>query len=247
MGTVGRSITMQVPVPESEKSLDHSLNELESTLLNFSARAIRDSAAREKYNALVFKAIKGIRTETSQGRISIQRGAQKAVAARNELIFQMRRRSSDIGNEVAKFLKGNELTLDGLAEKYSKELFRKEFQSLTSPRDKERVLLRILKGAGATNSSVSRVATLLGRVGGVLSIVTLGVSVYEVCESNDRVRTAGKATSSFLLGYSGSVVGGWAGLACGPASFVCVPLGVLIGGALSAAGNEFLWEWEKAS
>jgi hypothetical protein len=226
------------------REFDRVINEFINEGLNFGFRFINDYRARLRYEHLVKEAAKQIQNEVSLGRISLEEGAMRAAALRNDYIHLVRDVSSDIGRELAKFHKKTDSAFSLLLNKYSKKLFVSNFSELTFDTQRRSVFLAILESASASSKPLSSFNRFLGHTGRVLTVVSIAVVIYHICASEDKWMTGLQEGTGFALGSMLAMGGGWAGMFCGPGAIICVPLGVFIGGILGAYGAEYLFLWK---
>ncbi|WP_373417324.1 hypothetical protein, partial [Vibrio sp. B181a] len=75
-----------------------------------------------------------------------------------------------------------------------------------------------------------------------LIVLSIGLSVYTIATSENKLETAGREALVAGAGIGGGIAGGAiAGLACGPGAPVCVSVGAFIGGTLAAFGMSIAW------
>ena len=55
-------------------------------------------------------------------------------------------------------------------------------------------------------------------------MLTIAVSVYHIAKAEDKVRATANEVTALGSGLAGSAALGTAGLTCGPAALICVPL-----------------------
>lgn len=60
--------------------------------------------------------------------------------------------------------------------------------------------------------------------------------------AEDKVRATANEATALGGGLAGAAVLGTAGLACGPAAIVCVPLGIFVGGVAGAMGADWAFD-----
>lgn len=98
----------------------------------------------------------------------------------------------------------------------------------------------------AASQRVSAVAQWGGRafvITGVAFSLADGWEYYEGSGTAARVAgTAGRAGSTLGGAAGGAYLGGQAGAACGPAAWVCVPVGGVAGGVIGAGFTTWLWD-----
>jgi hypothetical protein len=220
-----------------------SLDDLKATTTNFAIRFINDVPARVKYNNSSQQMCLEIISEVKTGKITALQGAEKAQTARNIIMDQIRKITSDIGKAEAAKMKLTGKTLDYLENKYALEDFKKPFNTL-SETERNQVWLKIVKKAGAPNNDINLKVRKFGRVGRLLIVFTLAVAVYNVYTADDKATAAEREGVVLGGGFLGGAAGGAiAGLACGPGAPVCSTIGVFIGGLLGAIGSDWLFDF----
>lgn len=228
---------------EREKNLELQINELVNELFNFGTRFIKDAQARRKYQELVEKIPNTLRDEVRLNKVPLHQVADRARFLRNSFMSAMRSVSSDIGHAVASSIKKDGRSLDWLLDRKAKNLFHCKFSELQNNSQRQKVFLAVIESSGTVNTTVSDFARYLGKLGKAFIIVSLACAIYQICEAQDHWRAAGQQGTSLATGWMLSMVGGWAGMYCGPGAIVCVPLGVFLGGALGAMGADYIWHW----
>ena len=184
-----------------------------------------------------------ILNEVESGKISPLQGAEKAQMARNIIMDQIRKITSDIGKADAEKMKLKGKNLDYLENKYALEKFNKPFNSL-SETEKNQVWRKIVIKAGAPNNAINLKVRKFGRVGRLLIVFTLTVAVYNIYTADDKANAAEREGVTLGGGFLGGAAGGAvAGLACGPGAPVCSTIGVFIGGVLGAIGSDYLFNF----
>jgi hypothetical protein len=234
------------------ESRQESLNKMETALsllkvetINFGYRYINDSEVRRSYIRQAEFLSKTLRWEYECGRLTPSEVARDANQIRNAIMEAHRIDSSDVGRAYAERLKGHGKSLWILEQEKADLLFGKEFSSLSQP-EKNRVWLEIVDSAGRPRPEVNAMNLRAARVGRALIFASTAVAVYNVATADDPGRQIVKegvtAGASVLGGMAGGAV---AGLACGPASPICVTIGVFVGGAIAAIGVDagFDWVW----
>lgn len=225
------------------EELNRSLDDLKATTFNFAIRFINDEPARIKYNKFTQQMCKEILNEVESGKISPLQGAEKAQTARNIIMDQIRKITSDIGKADAEKMKLKGKNLDYLENKYALEKFNKPFNSL-SETEKNQVWRKIVIKAGAPNNAINLKVRKFGRVGRLLIVFTLTVAVYNIYTADDKANAAEREGVTLGGGFLGGAAGGAvAGLACGPGAPVCSTIGVFIGGVLGAIGSDYLFNF----
>ncbi|MCE5225937.1 MAG: hypothetical protein LLG05_08755 [Porphyromonadaceae bacterium] len=223
--------------------LNKSLHQLEVATNNFGIRFIKDDAVRCKYNKLAKQMAEDISYEVSSGKISPLQGAEKAQTARNLIMEQIRKITSDLGRAKSKALKPHGRSLGELEEIYASKLFNKSFNAL-SEGERNQVWLMIVARSGKPDEAVNMKVRKFGRAGRLFLVFTISVAVYNVASADDKTTAAAREGTALSGGFLGGAAGGaLAGLACGPGAPVCVTIGVFVGGALGAFGAESFFDF----
>jgi len=155
----------------------------------------------------------------------------------------IRGRSTPVGRAMAEKLKKYGKTLNELIGKKAAELYGPKvnfnYLSLTQ---QNAIYNEIVKSTGSSNARITAAMRGLSWAGRGLIALSIGLSVYEVMNSNDKLSTAGRELTVTGSGIAGGLAGGaLAGIACGPGAPVCVTVGAFIGGAIGAFGADLLW------
>jgi len=223
--------------------LESALNLLKTEALNFGYRFIQDGAVRRDYIARTQALVRTIKEEVHAGRLSYYEGAEEANKLRNAIMDAARLKTSDLGRAEAQAAKAVGRTLVELQEYYAQKLFKRAFDSLSTP-ERNRVWLEIIEAAGRQRPSFNIKAARLARLGRAFVVLSVGIAVYNVATAEDKQRQAVKEGATAGAGILGGIGGGaLAGLACGPGAPVCVAIGVFLGGALAAVGTDVAFDW----
>lgn len=215
--------------------LEDELRQLEVQALNFAARFARDGQARQNYIRTTRTFVAELRAARDAGEITNRQAAEAAQQMRNEVMEQMRRASSDVGEAWARRRKRVGRTLNELLSRYSRELFGRRFDDLT-PAQRERVRAEILEAAARPDPRATRLAGRLRHAARALWVVTAVCVVVNVATAENRAHAVGREGTNLAGGFAGAVAGGAItgasfGMALGP---IGVAAGVIIGGALGA-------------
>ena len=87
------------------------------------------------------------------------------------------------------------------------------------------------------------VEKLGGRFAKGLFLLTLGIAVYEVYNSDRWIEEAGRQLASFGGGVGGMATGAALGALCGPGAPICMPVGAFFGGLAGGLGAEWVYDW----
>lgn len=100
----------------------------------------------------------------------------------------------------------------------------------------------IVKSSGKSNLGVNRLIKNISSAGRGLIVLSIGLSMYIMTTSENKLETAGREALVAGAGIGGGIAGGAiAGLACGPGAPVYVSVGAFIGGTLAAFGMSIAW------
>jgi hypothetical protein len=230
---------------DSLRDMESALSLLKAETINFGYRYINDSEVRGSYIRQSEFLAKTIRWELECGRLSPQEAAMDANQIRNAIMDAHRIDSSDVGRSKAEQLKRHGKPLWVLEEEKADMLFGRKFDSL-SQIEKNRVWLEIVDSSGRPRPAVNAMNVRIARVGRALLFASVAISVYNIATADDTGRQIAKEGVSAGAGVLGGMAGGaLAGIACGPASPICVTIGVFVGGAMAALGADagFDWVW----
>lgn len=220
--------------------LSQEYAELQVTAVNFASRFINESPIRTQYISQTQAFAREMLRQVQMGEISISEAVQKSQEMRNAIMRSMRGKSSDLGVAFAEFLKKEGKTLAELELKYSLKEFNQEFNNLTAGQ-RRKIWLIIIEKSGTPQKLASTTARFMGHAGKGLLALTAAISFYHIAQAEDKARATAKEASVIGGSMMGSSALGVAGLLCGPASIVCVPLGIFIGGITGGMGAERLF------
>jgi hypothetical protein len=227
---------------EISEELRAAIRILESEALNFSTRFINDARVRQDYLRQTKEVAEEILATFMYGEVTEKQAATTAHNLRNGILDASRLKTSDIGLALAQAKKLVPEPLSFYEEKYAKNFFKKTFSELDTAQ-RNRVWLEIVKSSARPNAPITAKTIRLNRLGKGLLVVSIGISVYNIATSDDKVRTTAKEGTTLLGGIAGGAAGGAvAGLACGPGAPVCVTLGVFIGGIIGAMASDYAFD-----
>jgi len=221
--------------------LSQEYSELQITAANFATRFIKEAPVRAQYIAQTQAFSREMLTKVQTGELTVGEAVKKSQEMRNAIMRTMRGKSSDLGVAVAEFLKKEGKTLAELEVKYSLKEFKKDFSNLTDAQ-RQKVWLIIIEKSGAPQKLASTTARIMGHAGKGLLALTAVISFYHIAQAEDKVHATAKEVSIIGGSMAGSSALGSAGLLCGPAAIVCVPLGIVIGGIAGGMGAERLFD-----
>lgn len=224
-------------------AFDSAIRGLEAEIANAGAHLVIDGEARSTYAKLVRGMSDDLAGQVKAGRLTWAQAAEQANESRNAIMDVIRSRSTPVGRAMAEQMKAQGLTLNALIARNTTQLFGKEasFPQLSAAQQNT-VFAEIVHSAGKSNPRVTANLAKLNRFGRGLLVVSIGISVYTVATSDDKLAAAGREAAVTGGGIAGGIAGGaLAGLACGPGAPACVTVGAFVGGALAAFGIDWLW------
>ena len=225
----------------SEIYLQQELAELQVAAVSLAQNVIPDAKVRLEYIAETAKYAKELQEEVTLNRLSPQQAANQARAMRNTIMEAKRLKTSPLGLALAQRIKKEGKTLAELEVKYARELFGRDFESL-SPNDRNDVWRKIVQKSGEPQLKASTGARWSGRAGRGLFVLTIIISVRNIAVAEDKVRATANEGSAIVGGLAGAAWLGPKGMACGPAAIACVPLAIFIGGVVGAGGADFIFD-----
>jgi hypothetical protein len=234
------------PSPDSvPEPLRRTLDDFESTAVNFASRFIPDNEARQRYMRQIKEMSESVLEDFRAGNISAADAATLANRLRNEIMETTRNASSDVGAAYAVKLKAKGRTMVELQDKYASELFSRSFSELTEA-EQGQVYLQIVEASGRADPAIFVKSAKLAKLSKGLLFVTVAVAVYQVATSDRPGRETVKQGAVIGAGAAGASAAGVlaaTGLLCGPGAPVCVGIIVFVGGALTAYGTDALFDW----
>lgn len=224
----------------SEAAFKRELIDLQSQAFNFGVWGIKDASVRRDYQKRIKEASDDYIRLVRNRQLTFEKGAEEVRKVRNQIMENMRGKSSHIGESVAEYLKPTGETLDSLCKRKSLELFKKEFNQLDTIR-KNKVYLRIVYNARNDRRMVRLIMPIVSKAGKGLVLYSFSVSVYNIYTAKDKLHAIKREGVSLGGGFVGGMAGGAAaGLVCGPGAPVCVTIGAFVGGVMGAWGAESL-------
>jgi hypothetical protein len=223
---------------EGRADFEREIAALHADVTALAAMVANDAHVRSLYRREIARAAHALRREALAGTSSWSQAARRASALRNDVLEQMRWRTSPVGRALAEQMKLKGRLWGDLLAHYTQKLFGKgvSFSSL-GPAQQERVYAELVAAAGRSDPKVNLKLARWARVGRGLLVLSVGVSVYNVVTAEDPGRQAVEEVAVTGVSIAGGIAGGaLAGLACGPGAPVCVTIGAVVGGALAAFG-----------
>lgn len=221
--------------------LSQEFSELQVTANNFATRFIKESPIRAQYISQTQAFSREMLAKVQSGELQVEEAVKKSQEMRNIIMKSMRAQSSDLGLAFAEFLKKEGKTLAELEIKYSLKEFKTDFRNLTDIQ-RRKVWLIIIEKSGTPQKLASTTARLMGYAGKGLLALTAVIAFYHIANAEDKTRATAKEISVIGGSMAGSSALGAAGLLCGPAAIVCVPMGIFVGGIIGGVGTERLFD-----
>ncbi len=227
---------------QDKREFEAAIQALEAQAVNVGLHMVVDAEARQLYSRQIKRFSEELKLEVKQGKISWKEAAKKANETRNVIMEIVRGKSTPVGNAYAQQLKSKGRTLNELVAKKTNEIYlTKHFNDLTVEQ-KNRVYSEIVKSSGKSNPDVNRLMKNISSAGRGLIVLSIGLSVYTIATSENKLETASREALVAGAGIGGGIAGGAiAGLACGLGAPVCVSVGAFIGGTLAAFGVSIAW------
>ena len=217
----------KVPDPVAETAI----RQLEVTALHFAYQATNIASVRAEYTRRTQELTTNLRAAYLNGEMSAKAAAQTANEMRNVIMEQQRVKSASLGRSMARQLKAKGLDLDIVTEKAAQALFKKPFAELDNAQQTA-AYLEVVESAGRARPGPTRFARRAGVAGRALFILGIGLAVYDIANSEDKVWQTGRELSNMGGGIAGGVAAGaLAGIWLGP---VGVAVGAFVGGVAGA-------------
>ncbi|PWE45198.1 hypothetical protein C9I50_04290 [Pseudomonas prosekii] len=218
--------------------LDRALELMEGTALRFSLDAIHDEKVRANYLKNIKRIAQQTLTDVTAGKITAREGVDFSNQVRNKIMMEHRAFTSAQGLAVVQKKKADGRTVQSLLDRYSKNLFKKSYESLT-PAEQSKVHYTILEAAGRDDSrftSGTKKMRLMGKLG---ILVTAALASYQILNAENKTKET--ARQGIIIG-SGAVGGLLAGLGvsafCGPGAPICAFVVVIVGTIAGGVAGE---------
>jgi hypothetical protein len=230
--------------------LEDALHDLDMGAFSIAIRVIPDAAHRLKYLAEIKKYSDIILEYVKQKPIYAREGARAAHEMRDELLKATRLNLTMLGRKLSENEKQVGKTFEEFLNHYAKKLFNGQtFAELKTAAEQNRVYGEMIEAAGRGSKKWYWQPKWLLRgqkLAKGLVFMTWAFTVYHVATAKNKLETALRDGANLAGGVAGSEAGGAAGLWCGPAAPVCVPVLAFVGGALGAMGMDHLFDWLKS-
>lgn len=160
--------------------------------------------------------------------------SERASKMRNDYLNMTRKNINVKAEAFSKMLKEEGLTYPKLLQKYAGE--GRDFAAL-SEEEQVAVLQKIVEASGRTNKTINVLSKVFGKLGYAFVIITIGIEIWRVVESQNPVRTAVEDAVTLGFGLGGSIIGEELGAAIGACGG---PVGVFIGAILGGIVGGFV-------
>ncbi|BAM32718.1 conserved hypothetical protein [Helicobacter cinaedi CCUG 18818 = ATCC BAA-847] len=223
---------------------------IEAEVAFFTKEAFQNAYVRESYNKSIQEMSNQLLKEVEKEqdihkrKILAKQLAQDANKFRNEIMNDMRAKSTTWGRVRAERIKSRGKTFEEMIEKKIKDLsYNKPFEQLTK-QEQTKVFEEIIKSSGEPNKKINVKMLIAKNFARGIIVFSIGYLIYDLYVSENKARVIISHSATIGGGFVGGGLGMWAGLICGPYAFVCVPtfggLGVVGGGYL---GHTVVNEW----
>lgn len=245
-------------IKKQQDILDVNFRELQGNSTKFAAENIKNAKLRREYIELTKKAAQEIVEEArSAARNAPHRAVQiweeaaaKASELRNVYLEQTRKNVNKAASAFSKMLKEEGLTYTQLVQKYTRQVLGSAgggsatYTSLDVA-EQQKIMEKIVEASGRTNPRINALSKWSGRLSITLILVTIGISIYNICEAEnptlEAVKTAVSLGFGAAGGYAGAELGAAIGACGGPVGvLIGAIIGGIVGGFLAAFGGESL-------
>nr|WP_315223004.1 hypothetical protein [uncultured Duganella sp.] len=228
---------------DDEILFDRTMQSLEAQITSAGAHLTIDSKARHTYTIEIKRMSNRLRADAVARRITWADAARQAQETRNLIMEVIRARSTPVGRALAQRMKQKGYSLNQLiAEKTIRMHGDKALFSSLSNTQQNAIYASIVRSAGNSNAEVTRAMTRISYAGRGVLFLALALSIYQIATAENKVVAFKKELAINGAGVAGGIAGGaLAGLACGPASPICVTVGAFVGGAFAALGTSYIW------
>jgi 23S rRNA maturation mini-RNase III len=202
---------------------------LEGTALRFSLDAISDEGIRRSYLKNIKRLSQQTLDDVTAGKISARDGVAFSHEMRNKILMEHRKWTSAQGLAVVQRKKKDGRTLKSLLDRYSNDLFRKSYDSLSAAEQKK-VHYTILEAAGRDDAKFTQGTKKMMIMGKLGVLVTATLATYQILNADNKPKET--ARQGIIVG-GGALGGVFAGMGvsalCGPGAPICAIAVVLAG------------------
>lgn len=217
-----------------DSPLDRALELMEGAALRFSLDAISDEKVRASYLKNIKRMSQQTLDDVKAGKITAQEGVQFSHEMRNKILIEHRKWTSAQGLAVVQRKKKDGRTLKWLLDRYSNELFKKSYESLSAAEQKK-VHYTILESAGRDDAKFTKGTQKMMIMGKLGVLVTAALATYQILSAENKTKETARQGIVVGSGALGGVLAGMGVSAiCGPGAPICAIAVVLVG---SVAGG----------
>jgi hypothetical protein len=229
-----------------DSPLERALELMEGTALRFSLDAISDEKIRANYIKNIKRMSQQTLDDVRAGKITAREGVQFSNEMRNKILMEHRKVTSAQGLAVVQKKKPEGRVLQDLLDKYSKQLFKKDYNLLTSA-EQSKVHYTILEAAGRDDTSFSNGTKKMQLMGKLGILITAALATYQILNAENKVKETARQGLIVGGGAAGGILAGLGVSAlCGPGAPICafavVIVGTIVGGVAGGAVAESLDE-----
>ncbi|CAG4895483.1 hypothetical protein [Paraburkholderia saeva] len=222
--------------------LEAAIKDFESVASLFATNAILDNAVRQQYVKHIRMLSDQVRDEVANDNMTVKEGAEYCSGLRDKIFVEYRKYTSALGMAQAEKLKLQARGFDYYLNKYSHELYQKDFINLNLE-ERNAVYYKVLSKAGQGSVKVTTKVRRLQIGARVAVLVTAILATGEIIGAKDKLKEVARQGSIIAGGMIGGVVAGLGvSFVCGPAEPLCAAAVVLIGsnagGMAAEAAND---------
>ncbi|TQR58164.1 hypothetical protein DMC01_07930 [Campylobacter troglodytis] len=228
--------------------LEQELHLIEASLTFFAKEAFHNDYVRTKYRESIKEMLNSIKNQAKAEKDinKLKDLAQQANKFRNEMMEDMRQKSTALGKTIAKTVKEKGQTFDeAIKGKLNKQNIIQAFDKL--PEYKQlKIYKSIIKSSGKSNETLNAKISIAKNFAKGFAVLTVGYATYDLYVSENKFEAIISNGATIGGGIFGGSVGAWTGLICGPYAFMSVAalgfLGSVGGGYL---GDKFVNDYIK--
>ena len=228
-----RDYLAQKDHPIDDETLKQALVSLEGAALKFSADAISDAAQRENYNRNVRRVKEAVLEQVKSGKVTVKEAAQFCYEARNNIMAEVRARTSPQGLAIAEARKKIPLGLADILDEKAINKFGGTFVEL-DVKQKNLMYYEIVESSARPNVTFNTMNKVLRVSGKVLVVVTIAYATYDIATAENKPKAAIKQGVIVGSGLVGTALAGAAVSAvCGPGAPFCA-IGLMLGAGIAS-------------
>jgi hypothetical protein len=212
-----------------DSPLDRALELMEGAALRFSLDAISDEKIRMSYLKNIKRMSQQTLEDVKAGKITAQEGVAFSNEMRNKILMEHRKWTSAQGLAVVQKKKSDGRTLKWVLDRYSNDLFKKSYESLSAAEQKK-VHYIILEAAGRDDAKFTKGTKKMMIMGKLGILVTAALATYQILNAENKPKEAARQGIIVGGGAAGGILAGMGISAlCGPGAPICAIAVVLVG------------------